>query len=323
MSNLIMSHPDTVIPRLTPIPTPPHVLSRCDWPTLLLLAAFIGIWALALLLPSGWAGLGFVLLVLALTLHSSLSHELLHGHPFGVTQVETAMGLWQPGLFVPYLRFKRQHLAHHRDANLTDPYDDPESNYLDPVVWGGLPRWHRAALRANNTLAGRILLGPMIGMIGFVRGDIAAIREQDADAQVILRDWLAHVPGAVLTLWAVYASEMSVPVYIAGCYAAMSVLKIRTFLEHQAHDRVSGRTVIIEDRGLLGFLFLNNNLHVVHHMYPTVAWYRLWPLYRAQRTRFVTRNHGYVYPSYGAIFRQYLWRSKDPVAHPLWHSPRD
>ena len=32
-----------------------------------------------------------------------------------------------------------QHLAHHRDAMLTDPYDDPESNYLDPAVWAGEP----------------------------------------------------------------------------------------------------------------------------------------------------------------------------------------
>ncbi len=32
------------------------------------------------------------------------------------------------------------HMAHHRDAILTDPYDDPESNYLDPAVWARLPR---------------------------------------------------------------------------------------------------------------------------------------------------------------------------------------
>ncbi len=73
-------------------------------------------------------------------MHSSLSHELLHGHPFGAERAETLLGLWQPGIFVPYLRFKRTHLAHHRDANLTDPYDDPESNYVDPQVWARLPR---------------------------------------------------------------------------------------------------------------------------------------------------------------------------------------
>ena len=286
-----------------------------DWPTLALLGSVVIVWVAALMLPAGWGVLGVLMLVLALTLHSSLSHELLHGHPFGRSGVETAMGLWQPGLFVPYLRFKRTHLAHHRDANLTDPYDDPESNYLDPVVWDSLTPWMRRLLRVNNTLGGRILLGPLIGMIAFVRSDFRAARAGDRQ---ILWDWLAHVPGALFTLWAVSVSSLSIWAYLLACYGALSVLRIRTFLEHQAHDRVSGRTVIIEDRGPLGFLFLNNNLHVVHHMHPNVAWYRLWPLYLSQRERFVTRNHGYVYPSYAAIFRLYFWRGKDSVAHPLW-----
>lgn len=286
-----------------------------DWPTLALIVLVLIVWTGALLLPDGWGAVAFVLLVLALTMHSSLSHELLHGHPFGHASAETAMGLWQPGLFVPYLRFKRTHLAHHKDANLTDPYDDPESNYFDPAVWQGLPPLMRGLLRVNNTLAGRIALGPAIGMFAFVRSDLKAAWAGD---RVIVRDWVAHIPGVVVTLWAVSSSALGIWIYLLACYGALSVLRIRTFLEHQAHDRVSGRTVIIEDRGPLGFLFLNNNLHVVHHMHPTVAWYRLWPLYLSQRERFVTRNHGYVIPSYGDVFRRYFWRAKDPVAHPLW-----
>lgn len=292
-----------------------RLLPDWDWPTLALMLGVMLVWSLALLLPAGWEVLALVLLMLALTLHSSLSHELLHGHPFGHERAETALGLWQPGLFVPYLRFKRTHLAHHRDANLTDPYDDPESNYLDPVVWNGLPRWVRGVLRVNNTLAGRIVMGPLIGMTAFVRSDIKAAW---AGEHGVVRDWIAHIPAVVLTLWAVSASALSVWIYLLACYGALSLLRIRTFLEHQAHDRVSGRTVIIEDRGPLGFLFLNNNLHVVHHMHPTVAWYRLWPLYLSQRERFVTRNHGYVFASYSEVFRRYFWRGKDAVAHPLW-----
>ncbi|MEH6646314.1 fatty acid desaturase [Sulfitobacter sp.] len=301
-------------------PPQPRKMVQWDWPTLGLFAGVLGLWGIALLLPAGWGAVAFVLLVLALTLHSSLSHEFLHGHPFGAERAETLLGLWQPGLFVPYLRFKRTHLAHHRDARLTDPYDDPETNYLDPEVWARLPRWQRGLLWINNTLAGRIALGPAIGMVAFIRKDLADARSGQRE---IVTDWLIHIPGAVLSLWAVVLSDLSIWLYLAACYGALSVLKIRTFLEHQADARVSGRTVIIEDRGLLGFLFLNNNLHVVHHMHPKAAWYELWPLYLERRARFVTRNHGYVYPSYGAIFRRYLWRTKDPVAHPLWHTDAD
>ena len=111
---------------------------------------------------------------------------------------------------------------------------------------------------------------------------------------------------------------MPLPAYIAAAYGALSVLKIRTFLEHCAHERARGRTVIVEDRGPLAFLFLNNNLHVVHHMHPRVPWYRLPALYAARRRRFREINEGYVYRSYAEVFRRHFWRAKDPVAHPLW-----
>ena len=85
----------------------------------------------------------------------------------------------------------------------------------------------------------------------------------------------------------------------------------------EAAARVSGRTAIIEDRGPLAWLFLNNNLHVVHHMHPRVPWYRLPRLYAANRARYAGRNGGYVYGSYAQVFRRYFLRPKDPVAHPL------
>ena len=33
--------------------------------------------------------------------------------------------------------------------------------------------------------------------------------------------------------------------------------------------------MIIEDRGPLSLLFLNNNYHVIHHIHPRVPWYKL------------------------------------------------
>jgi fatty acid desaturase len=53
-------------------------------------------------------------------------------------------------------------------------------------------------------------------------------------------------------------------------------------------------------------------------MHPRVAWYRLPALYRANREKYLSRNDGYVYRSYGEVFRRYFLRVKDPVAHPLW-----
>lgn len=246
---------------------------RIEWPTLgLVILTYLAIGLSVFVLPEVSQVAAVLLLILGLVLHASLTHEVCHGHPFPRRWVSEALVFVNPGLAIPYLRFRDTHLAHHHDAVLTDPYDDPESNYLDPVRWAVMPRWVRALRRVNNTLAGRMLLGPFLGQIAFMAGDWALIRAGD---RLVLKGWLSHVPGALMVVWLVSFGQMPLWIYLACAYAALSVLKIRTFLEHQAHERARGRTVIIEDRGLLAFLFLNNNLHVVHHMHPRVPWYRL------------------------------------------------
>ena len=286
-----------------------------DWITLGLFGLCLALWLCGLMLSGVWPLAGFVLVVLTLVLHSSLSHETLHGGLFRSQRACDVLGMVQPGLFVPYLRFKRTHLAHHMDANLTDPYDDPEANYMDPAVWHSLTPLHQRVLRINNTLLGRMVLGPVLGQWQFMASDLRAVRAGD---QQVARDWALHLAGLVQVIAVVSLSPMSWWAYLGAAYLATSVLKIRTFLEHCAHARASARTAIVEDRGLLAFLFMNNNLHVVHHMHPSVAWYKLPRLYRAHRDHYRARNDGYVYPNYRAIFRHYLWRSKDPVPHPLW-----
>ncbi len=300
----------------------PHEQSRrVEWATLGMIGLCLAVWAVTLFwLSAVLPTLAAVLMVLVLVLHASLTHEVCHGHPLPSRRGSEALVHVNPGLFVPYLRFRDLHLAHHQDAILTDPYDDPETNYLDPARWVAMPRWLKLLRRANNTLAGRMLIGPALGQAGFMAADWAAIRAGDGQA---LKGWLLHLPGVVLVLGLVWVSPMPVWTYVVCAYVALSVLKIRTFLEHQAHEKARGRTVIIEDRGPLAFLFLNNNLHVVHHMHPKVPWYRLPELYAGNKARYQARNDGYVYRSYAQIFREHFLRAKDPVPHPLWKPPQN
>ena len=292
-----------------------------DWVTLGLILACYGLWLSSLFLFQPWASpVSFALLTFTLVLHASLTHEVIHGHPLPSRRL-SAMLVWvSPGLMVPYLRFHDTHLAHHQDANLTDPYEDPETNYFAPVEWRRWPWFLKTIMQFNNTLVGRMLIGPIIGQAIFMARDLHAIWQGERRAVL---GWLLHIPGVVLVCWIVGKSETSLGTYLLACYAAMSVLKIRTFLEHQAHAHVAGRTVIIEDKGPLAFLFLNNNLHVVHHMHPDVAWHRLPGLYAANPSRYLERNHGYRYGSYREIFQKHLFRAKDPVPHPHWKPPTD
>ncbi|MEX0347926.1 MAG: fatty acid desaturase [Paracoccaceae bacterium] len=290
--------------------------SKPEWGTFALIVLCYLLWGAAILLLSALSlPLALVAAGVLVAFHASLTHEALHGHPFRWAALNEALMALPLNLCIPYNRFRDLHLAHHRDATLTDPYDDPESNYLDPATWGDMPAWLRALYDFNNTLLGRMLVGPAIGQIVFFGDEWRAACRGD---RAVWRAWVQHLPGVAVVLWLVASSPMPVWAYLISAYLGLSLLKIRTFLEHRAHEKARGRTVIIEDRGPLAFLFLNNNLHVVHHMNPRAAWYQLPALYRDGRERYQASNEAYVYRSYADIFRHYFFRAKDPVAHPLW-----
>jgi len=290
-------------------------LTDVEWPTLGLILLCHAVWLAGLFwLPALSLWLAVPVLAVTLALHSSLTHEAIHGHPTRNPRLDALLMALPLTLFIPYLRFRDLHLAHHQDEHLTDPHDDPESNYLDPAVWDRLPAPLQMLLRVNNILAGRVLIGPFIGLWSFLARDLAAIRAGD---RAVRAGWLLHLPPLALTLAIVVAAPLPLWAYLVAVWGALGLLKIRTFLEHRAHEKARGRTVVIEDRGPLALLFLNNNLHVVHHMHPRVAWYRLPALYRARRDHYLARNDGYRYRSYAEVFRAHFWRAKDPVPHPL------
>ena len=288
-----------------------------EWPTLVVFAATYALWAIgtAILWPVS-PTLAILVTALAIAQYSSLTHEVLHGHPFRNQTLSEALVFPGITVYVPYLRFKDLHLQHHFDPALTDPYDDPESNFVDPAVWGRLSAYKKAILRFNNTLFGRMLLGPAISLWALVAGDLGAMLK--GDRRVVL-GWALHVAGLAPVLWWLLSvGTLPIWAYLFAAYLGWSLLKIRTYLEHRAHEAARARTVVIESRGPLSLLFLNNNFHVVHHMHPGVAWYRLPALYFGNRDHYLRRNDGYVYRSYVEIFRAFLFRAKDPVPHPIF-----
>ena len=287
-----------------------------EWITLGLILGTMALWVLVTLWLAAHAP---VLAVLAagvlIAFHSSLQHEVIHGHPTPWRRLNEALVWPALGLVVPYARFRDSHLDHHLDSNLTDPFDDPESNFMDGGDWERLPRALKAVLRVNNTLLGRMAIGPLVGQLWFLASDLRAMRAGDAR---VLSGWLWHLPAmAVVLLW-VQASPMSLWSYLIAVYIGNALLKIRTYAEHQAHELSRGRTVIIEDRGPLAFLFLNNNFHVVHHVHPGLPWYALPGRFMRDPGKYLRMNRGYRFGSYAQLFRRHLLRAKDPVPHPIW-----
>jgi Fatty acid desaturase len=162
---------------------------------------------------------------------------------------------------------------------------------------------------------GALLIGVLISQYYFMLSDV---RQICAGRRDVLQDWLWHFLAAALVMWIVMAAGYPLWAYCLAAYGGLALLKIRTFAEHRAHEDVQARTAVIEDRGFFAFLFLNNNFHLVHHMYPHISWYALPGLYRAEKEKFMQRNRGYIYKNYRQLFAQYFLRSKEPVPHPLW-----
>lgn len=289
---------------------------RLEWPTLGMIALAYGGWLAAgfgLWPVAPWAALPVMATLAAL--QSSLVHECLHGHPTRSARANEALMALPLFLVYPYRRFKATHLAHHADARLTDPFDDPESYYRARWQWQAMPGWLRAVLVANNTLLVRVAIGPWLAAFGFLGSEWRMLRAGDADVR---RAWALHLPGVAAVLGLVWAMGMPIWVYLLGVvWPSLSLIAIRTYAEHRWHEDPSGRTIIVE-RSPLAWLFLHNNLHIVHHRHPSVPWYRLPRLYAENRAHYRALNHGYWYPNYGALFRAHALRPKEPVAHPAW-----
>ncbi len=286
-----------------------------EYPTLILLVVTYLVWGIGTLIWGHSPFLSVLLTGVAITQFMSLQHEVLHGHPFANQRLNEALVFPALAICMPYQRFRDTHLQHHYDPALTDPYDDPESCYADPQVWAQLSKPLQGLLRLNNTLLGRIVLGPFIGTWVFVAHDFGRIRRGETG---VISAWLLNLAGLVPVLIWLHWSGMPMPGYFAALYLAMALLKIRTFAEHRAHEASRARTVVIEDRGPLALLFLNNNFHAVHHSHPGVAWYKLPALYQSRKEHYLRRNEGYRYRNYAEVFARYSTRAKDPVPHPVW-----
>jgi fatty acid desaturase len=257
----------------------------------------------------------FVPMALAVGFHSSLQHEVLHGHPTRNAAVNEAL-VWLPlGLYIPYRRFRDTHLRHHNDTRLTDPYDDPESFYLAEGDYARLGGLTRALLAVNATFAGRMVIGPALALWGFWRSEL---REVLAGNREVRNAWMHHVAG-LMPLLALIA-HMGVPVWLYMAFAAypgVSLIMIRSFIEHRAEADPKKRSAVVESGPLFSLLFLNNNLHRVHHERPGVPWYALPATYRAERERYLTENGGYLIRGYREVVRRWLFTPREPVVHPL------
>jgi fatty acid desaturase len=283
-------------------------------------------WIVVLVAYGGWLSVTWhyhrlpVWLVLPLaagilTLHGSLQHEAIHGHPtrwrvLNAWVVGVPLSLW-----LPYSIYRESHLAHHRAGRLTDPLEDPESYYITPAIWRSMGSVRRALRHAQATLVGRVLLGPPAVVARFFLSEWGLLRREGRRAAA---RWLQHLAACALVLgWVLLVCRIPLWAYLVlFVYSGLSLTLIRSFTEHRPAASQDERTAVVETGLLMSLLFLNNNLHAVHHDAPGLPWYKLPGRYRRDREAVLSRNGRFLFRGYGEILGRYALRAKDLPVHP-------
>jgi fatty acid desaturase len=290
-------------------PLPDHHDRRVEWPTVsVAIAIYVG-W---LLLTFFHAALPSPLLALLggwlIAWHGSLQHETIHGHPTRLPLVNTLIGFPPLPLWLPYELYRRSHVAHHRSDAITDPFGDPESRYA--ARRSGVALWLAIV---QGPLLGRMVFGPPIAIATLAAEEIRRI----AVAPVaVARDWLPHLAGVAVVVGWLWWTHLELGRYLLFfLYPGMALTLLRSFVEHRADSLAPGRAATVERGGVLGLLYLNNNLHAAHHDRPDLAWYRLPEHHHRHRAR-LAPDPQIVYASYRAIFRRFALRRHDASVHP-------
>jgi fatty acid desaturase len=247
--------------------------------------------------------------------HFSLQHEAIHSMRGLPKWLRRAL-VWPPiGIWFPFELYRRSHSRHHRNSYLTYPAEDTESYYHEEEDWedyGDLWRW---LLIVNQTFLGRLFIGPVLLTPRFYINEVGKMIAGETENVGI---WVRHFIGVALILLVVTRLfEMSALQYLAEfVYPGLALGMMRSFTEHRWGERPNERTAVVESNWVFGLLFLWNNLHVVHHVLPTLPWWKVPRVWRQHRELIQAHNGGFVFRGYGEIARRWLVTPNFIPIHP-------
>ncbi len=290
--------------------------TRVQWPTV---GVALGASAAWLSLTWYWhtlpAPVIVVLAGLVLAFHNSIQHEAVHIPPTRSRTLNLMLAGLPLSLWLPLPLYRASHLEHHRIDALTDPVTDPESFYVDGERWHHTGWLGKRWLRAEQTLLGRLLLGPARMVVGFLCTEARRLWRGDRSH---LSTWVWHGVGVgVVLAWVSAVCGIGVIEYIAlSVWPGLSLTLLRSFAEHRPATRRGHCSAVVESNPIFGLLFLYNNLHALHHAEPWRPWYQLPRRYRQVRDQLLRDNGGLMISGYGDIVRRFLLGPMDHPVHP-------
>ena len=251
----------------------------------------------------------------------SFQHETIHGHPFKNQKFNSALAYLPLGLVFPYSIYKQTHIKHHETSDLTDPLDDPESFYFTSSNWEAKSKTARLLYNFNNTLTGRLLIGPVLSIYLFLKSEIQMLVRGDRSH---LNDWLVHIFAvSVVMSWVSFICGISLFQYLAFfIYPGTALSLVRSYTEHKPALNNDESNAIVESNLPFQLVFLNNNFHYVHHKLPWLPWYKIPFAYQNHKDEVLKANGGFYFKGYGEILKRFAFKPKDsPVFPPRSKSP--
>jgi fatty acid desaturase len=299
-----------------------QAIARKFWawevPTYLLAAAIYASWVLLIwfhrVIP-WWIEMPLGAYVIAWQF--SLQHETIHGFRGAPAWLRFAIAFPPLGLWFPYALYRKSHSIHHRNTYLTVPGEDTETYYVRKADWDQMSPFWRGVLLFNQTLLGRLLIGPLLRLGKMVERETGRVWRGDTSH---LTHWAVHVPAVAALLWFI-SGVCGMPWWyyvLVVAYPGFSLGLLRAFIEHRYGARPGERIASVESNTLFGLLFLYNNLHIAHHLKPTLPWYELPRFYRENREKLLKHNGHYVFRGYWQIARRWFLKPVFVPVHPIY-----
>ena len=288
-----------------------------DGPTWIVALVLYGAWVLLMIFSASlpwWVIMPVGAYLLAW--HFSLQHEAIHSFRGVPAWLRFAVVYPPIGLWFPYPLYRKSHTTHHRDIHLTIPGVDTESYYVLQADWARMGPVKRALLTFNQTMAGRLLIGPALRLWILVNKETRRVLERDYSH---LPHWAAHALAVAALFW--FISGVCGFAWWKYClwvaYPGLSLSLLRAFTEHRAAADSQQRTASVESNAVFGLLYLYNNLHVAHHLKPAMPWYDIPRFYRENRSELLRSNGEFVYRGYGQLARRYFFVPVFSPVHPI------
>jgi fatty acid desaturase len=248
--------------------------------------------------------------------HFSLQHEAIHAFRGVPAWLRFAVVFPPLGLWFPFPLYRKSHTTHHRDVQLTVPGVDTESYYVRRADWERMSGARRALLTFNQTMAGRLLIGPALRLWIMIDRETGRVRKGDFTH---LAHWAVHVAAVAALFWFI-SGVCRMPWWqycLLVAYPGLSLGLLRAFTEHRAAEDSQERTASVESNVLFGMLYLYNNLHVAHHLKPTMPWYDIPEYYRTNRAELLKGNGHFVYRGYAELAKRWMFVPVFSPVHPF------